>query len=158
MTFAEMVRPEAIIHELGSTERNGAIRELVESLANCGAVNSEHVDRIVKSITTRERTRGTTGFGKGVAAPHTKIDGQESVAVAIGRSSVGIDFQSLDGEPVFGIFLIASPADQPELHLRAMDMVFRQLQDEQFRKFLRQSKDSGAIRVLLDEADQRSDA
>ena len=93
----------------------------------------------------------STGFGKGVAAPHAKIDDLPRVVAAVGRSSHGIDFASLDGELVYGVFLILSPSDDAEQHLRAMDLVFRHLQQERFRKFLRQSDSAEKIYDLLKE-------
>ncbi len=57
---------------------------------------------------------------------------------------------------MYSVFLIVSPADQPEDHLRAMDLVFRHLQQEKFRKFLRQSDKPEKIYDLLREADEES--
>ncbi|MBK9119067.1 MAG: PTS sugar transporter subunit IIA [Phycisphaerales bacterium] len=156
MKLLDLIDRTAIIPELGSSDRNGVIRELVEILAQAKLITAEAVDGIVKSIITRERTRGTTGFGKGVAVPHVKINGLRKVVASVGRSSAGVDFGSLDGQPVFGIFLIVSPEDQPEEHLRAMDLIFRHLQLEQFRKFLRQSDTTEKIYDLLNEADERA--
>jgi mannitol/fructose-specific phosphotransferase system IIA component (Ntr-type) len=155
MKLLDLVQPEAIIPEFASTDRNGVIRELVQILADCGAIETSAVDGIVKSIVARERSRGTTGFGKGVAAPHAKLAGLRRVVAAVGRSSKGVDFSSLDGEPVYGVFLILSPEDSPEEHLRAMDLVFRHLQQEKFRKFLRQSDRREKIYDLLREADEK---
>lgn len=155
MKLLELVHPKAIVADLESTDRNGVIRELVQSLADTEQLAPDQVEKVVKSIITRERTRGTTGFGKGVAVPHAKIEGLEKVMAAVGRSSRGIDFSSLDGEPVYGVFLIASPAEQPEEHLRAMDLVFRHLQQERFRKFLRQADAPEKILELLKEADEK---
>lgn len=155
MKLLDFIRPEAIISELSSTERDGVIRELVQVLAECGAIEVSVVDGIVKSIVARERSRGTTGFGKGVAAPHAKVAGLRRVVAAVGRSSKGVDFSSLDGEPVHAVFLILSPQDSPEEHLRVMDLVFRHLQQEKFRKFLRQSDGREKIYDLLREADEK---
>ena len=155
MKLLDLIHRSSIIAELQAVDRNGAIRELVQLLADNGLIESNTVDSVVKSIITRERTRGTTGFGKGVAVPHAKIEGLYRVIGAVGRSSRGIDFSSLDGEPVYAVFLIASPASQPEDHLRAMDLVFRHLQQERFRKFLRQSDDAEKIFDLLKEADEK---
>jgi mannitol/fructose-specific phosphotransferase system IIA component (Ntr-type) len=155
MKLLDLIQPNWIIPELRAVDRNGAIRELVQLLADTGALEQRVVDSLVKSIVTRERTRGTTGFGKGVAVPHAKLEGLSRVVAAVGRSSRGIDFASLDGEPVFAVFLIISPAERPEEHLRAMDLVFRHLQQEKFRKFLRQSDGADKIYDLLKEADER---
>ncbi len=156
MKLLDLVHPKAIISDLESRERNGVIRELVQVLAEAKLIDSAATEGIIKSIITRERTRGTTGFGKGVAAPHAKIDGLPRVVAAVGRSTHGIDFASLDGEPVYGVFLILSPTDEPEEHLRAMDLVFRHLQQERFRKFLRQSDDAERIYDLLKEVDEKA--
>jgi mannitol/fructose-specific phosphotransferase system IIA component (Ntr-type) len=155
MKLLDLVHPSSIIAELESLDRNGVIRELVQLLADAGLIDGESVERIVKSIIVRERTRGTTGFGKGVAVPHTKVEGLSRVVAAVGRSSRGVDFASLDGEPVYAVFLIASPAEQPEEHLRAMDLVFRHLQQEKFRKFLRQADEPEKVFELLKEADEK---
>lgn len=156
MKLLDLVHSDSIIAELASADRNGVIRELVQVLADGNHLGQDMVDRVVKSIITRERTRGTTGFGKGVAVPHAKLEGLTRVVAAVGRSTRGIDFSSLDGEPVYAVFLIASPEDQPEEHLRAMDLVFRHLQQEKFRKFLRQSDAPEKVLDLLKEADEKT--
>jgi len=155
MKLRDLVRPDCIVAELASSDRNGVIRELVQVLADAGQLDASLVDAVARSIIVRERSRGTTGIGKGVALPHAKVEGLPRLMAAIGRSSGGVDFAALDGEPVYGVFLIVSPESQPEQHLRAMDMVFRLLQQERFRKFLRQSDRAEKIHELLREADER---
>jgi mannitol/fructose-specific phosphotransferase system IIA component (Ntr-type) len=154
MKLAEMIQPSSIIPELKSKERNGAIRELVEALASGGFIEVGGVEPLVRAIVKRERQKGTTGFGKGVAAPHAKLDGVPRVVAALGRSSRGLDFAALDGGRVYTVFLILSPTAQPEEHLRAMDQIFRHLQQEKFRKFLRQSDSVDKLYDLLKEADE----
>jgi PTS system nitrogen regulatory IIA component len=158
MKLLDVISRTSIIADLKATDRNGAIRELVEVLARAKLIDEAAVEGIVRSIVARERTRGTTGFGKGVAVPHVKVAGLSRVVAAVGRSAAGIDFGSLDGQPVYGVFLIVSPEDQPEEHLRAMDLIFRHLQQEQFRKFLRQSDEKAKIYDLLAEADAKTPA
>ena len=137
MKLLDLVRPNCIVAELAGTDRNGVIRELVQVLGDAKLLQASAVDGIVRSIVTRERTRGTTGFGKGVAVPHAKVEG-------------------LDGQPVHIVFLIVSPADQADEHLRAMDLIFRHLQQERFRKFLRQLDTAERIYDLLKEADEKA--
>ena len=155
MKLLDLVARDSIIADLRSNDRNGCIRELVECLAAAGRLKATEVDGIVKSIVTRERSRGTTAFGKGVAAPHAKVAGLPGPMAAVGRSSRGVDFSSLDGAPVFGVILLLSPDAEGEQHLRAMDLVFRILQQERFRKFLKQSDTIDKIFELLEEADER---
>jgi len=156
MKLLDLIHPDSIIADLESSDRNGVIRELVQVLATSGRVEESMVDSIVRSIVTRERTRGTTGFGKGVAVPHVKVDGLSEIVASVGRSSQGVDFGSLDGKPVYSVFLIISPTEQPEEHLRAMDLVFRHLQQEKFRSFLRQSDKPEKVYDLLREADEKT--
>ncbi len=158
MKLLDVISRNSIIADLSAADRNGAIRELVEVLARAKLIEEAAIEGIVRSIVARERTRGTTGFGKGVAVPHVKVTGLSRVVAAVGRSAAGIDFGSLDGQPVYSVFLIVSPEDQPEEHLRAMDLIFRHLQQEQFRKFLRQSDEKAKIYDLLAEADAKTPA
>jgi nitrogen PTS system EIIA component len=156
MKLLDLIDRKSVIADLAGSDRNSAIRDLVAQLATANLLEESAVEGIVRSIITRERTRGTTGFGKGVAVPHVKVEGLPRIVAAVGRSSHGIDFGSLDGQPVYSVFLIVSPADQPEEHLRAMDLIFRHLQQEQFRKFLRQSDTVEKIYDLLNEADEKT--
>ena len=158
MKLLDLIDRKSIIPNLASLDRNGVVRELVEVLVRARLLSEAAVEGIVRSIITRERTRGTTGFGKGVAVPHVKVEVLPRIVAAVGRSDRGVDFGSLDGQPVYSVFLIVSPADQPEEHLRAMDLIFRHLQQEQFRKFLRQADTTDKIHDLLVEADEKSPA
>jgi PTS system fructose-specific IIA component/PTS system nitrogen regulatory IIA component len=64
-----------------------------------------------------------------------------------------VDFAALDKQPVYTVILLVSPADNPDRHLQAMEKIFRHLQQEKFRKFLRQSQTAAQIEDLLKEAD-----
>jgi PTS system fructose-specific IIA component/PTS system nitrogen regulatory IIA component len=93
-------------------------------------------------------------MGKGVAVPHVKHPAVKNVVAAVGQSSMGIDFSALDKQPVYSVILLLSPVDNPDKHLQAMESIFRHLQQEKFRKFLRQSQNVEQIKDLLIEADE----
>jgi nitrogen PTS system EIIA component len=152
MKLKDFIVREAVVAELAATDRDGAIRELVQSLASAGALASDVVDDMVALLIKRERT-GSTGFGKGVAVPHAKHGKIRRMVGTIGRSSHGIDFASLDHQPVHSIVLLLSPDDQPQQHLEAMHVVFTNLQKDTFRRFLRQAATREVIIELLDEVD-----
>ena len=153
MKLREFIVSEAIVPELEATDRDGAIAELVASLAKAGALPQDAVDEVVASLIKREQN-GSTGFGKGVAVPHVKHAKVKKMAGTIGRSATGIDFAALDHQPVYSIVLLLSPENQPQQHLQAMNIVFSNLQKDMFRRFLRQSTTREAIEELLDDADQ----
>ena len=153
MKLREFIVTEAITPDLQATDRDGAIRELVNALAAAGSLPADAVEDVIAALIKREQN-GSTGFGKGVAVPHVKHPRVKNMAGTIGRSVNGIDFAALDHQPVYSIVLLLSPDDQPQQHLQAMNIVFSNLQKDTFRKFLRQSATREAIVDLLDEADQ----
>src|SRR5881628_3065513 len=153
MKLKEFIVSDAIVAELKASDRDGALRELVTSLAGAGALPQEAVDEVVAALIKREQN-GSTGFGKGVAVPHVKHAKVKKMAGTVGRSEGGIDFAALDHQPVYSIVLLLSPENQPQQHLQAMNAVFNNLQKDLFRRFLRQSNTRQAIAELLDEADQ----
>jgi mannitol/fructose-specific phosphotransferase system IIA component (Ntr-type) len=153
MKLKDFIVTEAICPELKAPDRDGAIRELVSSLATSGALPESAVDEVVEAMVARER-KGSTGFGKGVAVPHAKHPLVKKMAGTVGRSVGGIDFAALDHQPVYTIFLLLSPENQPQQHLSAMNVVFTNLQEDTFRRFLRQCPTREAIVDLLDETDE----
>jgi len=153
MKFADFVCFEAIIPELKAKDRNGAIAELVSALHKAGRLGSAGCKEITKAVIKREN-EASTGFGKGVAVPHVKHQAVKDVVAAIGQNSAGIDFSSLDKQLVYSVILLISPLNNPDKHLQVMESVFRRLQQEQFRKFLRQSQTAEQIEDLLREADE----
>jgi mannitol/fructose-specific phosphotransferase system IIA component (Ntr-type) len=153
MKLNEFIVKEAIIPALAASDRDGAIRELVASLATQGALPESAVDEVVSSLVKREQN-GSTGFGKGVAVPHVKHAKVRKMAGTVGRSAAGIDFSALDHQPVYSVVLLLSPENQPQQHLQAMNIIFSNLQKDMFRRFLRQSDTREKIVELLDEADQ----
>jgi mannitol/fructose-specific phosphotransferase system IIA component (Ntr-type) len=155
MKLADIIAKDAIIADLQATDRDGVITEMVEKLVEVGKIGADEAPEIIKSIIKREK-QGSTGFGKGVAVPHVKHTGTGDVIASIGRSSNGVDFVALDRAPVYIVVLLLSPPDKPEDHLQAMETVFRHLQRDKFRKFLRQSQNTQQIIDLIDEAEELS--
>ena len=153
MKFTDFVCFKATIPELKAKDRDGAIAELVSALEKAGRLKKGSGDEIVKMLIEREN-EASTGIGKGIALPHIKYQGIEDVVAVIGQSSSGIDFSALDKQPVYSVILLISPIDNPDKHLRAMENVFKRLQQEKFRKFLRQSRSAKEIEDLLREVDE----
>ena len=153
MKFADFVSREAVISALSADTKEGVIREMVTSLLKAGNIASDECEGIIKAILKREEL-GSTGIGRGVAVPHTKHASVDRLVGTVAVSTGGVPFESLDGEKVHLVFLLISPPDRPGDHLRALENVSRQLRDDTFCRFLKQSKSVDAILHLLDEADQ----
>ncbi len=152
MKLQTIIPPDAIVPSLASSERDDVVRELLDALIAAGAADKRLRDDLVESVLERER-RGSTGFGRGVAVPHVKHKSVRSIRAAVGLSQTGVDFNALDKQPVYSIFLLLSPADSPEEHLQAMEIIFKNLSQETFRKFLRQAVSRQDVLTLLEEAD-----
>jgi PTS system nitrogen regulatory IIA component len=138
---------------LQAADRDGAITELVAALIGAGKISGESAKDVTKAVIKREN-EASTGMGKGVAVPHVKHAAVKNVLAAVGQSSAGIDFASLDEQPVYSVILLLSPVNNPDKHLQAMENVFRHLQKEKFRKFLRQCRQPAELEDLLKEADE----
>jgi len=152
MKFADFVSFDAIIAELESKDRDGVITELANALDKAGKLGKGNADKIARAVIKREN-EASTGMGKGIAVPHVKHKAVKDVVAAFGQSGKGVDFAALDKQPVYTVILLISPADNPDRHLQAMEKIFRHLQQEKFRKFLRQSQTAAQIEDLLKEAD-----
>ncbi len=155
MKLREIVDERSIITNLQAGSRDDAIKELIDALVASGTVGEAERDEFISAIIKREK-RGSTGFGHGVAVPHVKHATIDKMAIAIGISHDGIDFNALDREPVYSIFLLLSPENRPEDHLDAMEAIFGNLQKETFRRFLRQASTVEDVLTLLEEADAKT--
>lgn len=153
MRFDEFVCFKATVPELEATDRDAAITELVAALVHAGKIPSESAKDVAKAVIKREN-EASTGMGKGVAIPHVKHPAAKHVIAVVGQSSTGIDFAALDEQPVYSVILLISPINNPDKHLQAMENVFRHLQKEKFRKFLRQCRQPTELEDLLKEADE----
>ena len=138
MKFADFVSTEAIRADLAAEDKESVIAEMIGSMVETGHIAAEDVDSILKAIMKREEL-GSTGIGRGIAVPHTKHPSVDRLVGTVGISTEGVDFNSLDGERVQLLFLLISPPDRPGDHLRALENISRQLRDNTFCKFLKQS-------------------
>jgi mannitol/fructose-specific phosphotransferase system IIA component (Ntr-type) len=153
--LSEIVSAQAIVPALTASDRDGVVTELVDALVAAGSASATIRDELISRVLDRER-RGSTGFGQGVAVPHVKHKGVQTLVAAVGISPRGVDFNSLDRQPVYSVFLLLSPEDRPDEHLQAMEVIFRQLSKDTFRYFLRQCESVKDVTELLEEADGQS--
>ena len=152
MKFSDFVAPDAIRSHVDAHTKEGVIREMAQSLVDAGSIAAGDLESIVRAIMKREDL-GSTGIGRGVAVPHTKHPSVNRLVGTVAVSHDGVDFESLDGEPVQLFFLLVSPPDRPGDHLRALENISRQLRDEAFCRQLKSAKGPMDIQHLLEEAD-----
>ena len=154
MKFTDYILIDAINPELKATDKEGVIREMVQSLLDAGGIKKEEYEGIVKAVIKREEL-GTTAIGRGIAFPETKHQSVQRTIGTVAISTDGINFDSLDGEKVY-IFcpILGVPGKHGDL-MHAYDHLIRRLKDETFRETLKQCKTREAIIALLEEADNK---
>jgi mannitol/fructose-specific phosphotransferase system IIA component (Ntr-type) len=152
LRISDIVAPGAIVAQLAGNGRDEVIAELVDALIASGGAVRNTRDELIARVLEREK-KGSTGFGRGVAVPHVKHPSVTKMTAAVGLSVRGVDFNALDRQPVYSVFLLLSPDDRPEDHLQAMEAIFKNLSKESFRRFLRQASTADEIRSLFEEAD-----
>jgi len=152
MKFADFMCNESLNANLQAKTKEDTIREMVKSLLDAGQIAEEDYDGIVRHVLKREEL-GSTGIGRCVAVPHTKFSNVKKMVGTVAISQEGVDFDSLDGQPVHVLFLLISPPDQPQEHLSALEHISKQLREGMFRSFMMQAKSQDDIIELLSEAD-----
>ena len=134
--------------------KEDVIRELVELLVNVGSIKAKDVPKLVQILMKRE-SLGSTGIGQGVAIPHGKSDCVTKLVAAFGVSRSGVNFDSLDSEPVSLLFLLVAPEDSAGPHLKALARISRLLKDKHFRNSLRAARDEKTLVKIVREEDER---
>lgn len=145
MTLGSLLTTDQILPEMQATERWAAIVELVDLLVARKKVDAGNRDRVLAALKQREETM-STGIGFGIAIPHASSECVTDVVAAFGRSSVGIEFDSLDNAPVKFIVLFVVPKDQFQTHLRTLAAIAKFLNDRNVRSQLGSA--TGADEIL----------
>lgn len=127
MKLADVLPRELVCVPLVATNKHDAITELVDLMAAKG--RTDRRDELLGAVMEREAQR-TTGIGRGFAVPHAKTDAVRSMVIALGKTSVPIDFESIDGKPVLLIALLASPASSTQEHMQALTTLSRLIMNE----------------------------
>lgn len=145
MTLANLLAEEQIVPDMKATARWEAIGELVDTLVHARRIREDERETVLGSIKQREQTM-STGIGFGIAIPHASSEKVDEVVAAFGRSTHGIEFESLDGQPVFFVVLFVVPKDQFQTHLRTLAAIAKFLNDKAVREEL--GKADGAAQIL----------
>ena len=154
MKLLDFLVADATVDDLEATEKQDVVHELVTGLAATGELSKRRVKSVVEAIMEREAL-GSTGIGRGVAVPHTKRAAVKRITGCLGRSKKGINFAAIDGEPVYLVFLLISPPDEPGPHLKALEQISIVLRDANFSRFLKRAADRDELVSLLREADEK---
>lgn len=154
MSFSELLPEHSIIFDLNSSSRDDALSEILNRIKDNGTLPEGSYDDILQKLIDREEL-GSTGVGNGIAVPHTKVKHFEKPILCIARSSQGVKFGALDGEPVYLFFMLLSPDKNATYHLKALTFISTALRDEFFCKFLKNSSSEEEMADTINEMDEK---
>jgi PTS system fructose-specific IIC component len=149
--FSRLVDEKLVFPDLPGASVEEALAAMCAGLARAGVV-TDAAD-LTRRLVERERM-GSTGLGGGLAIPHCKARDILDVVLAVGVSSVGIDFHAPDGVPVTLVFLVVSPADAPALHLQALARISRVIRMPGLAESLRAAPGAQDVAAILKDAER----
>jgi PTS system nitrogen regulatory IIA component len=148
--IGQLVERAAVLGQIDAKNKEAALKELLAAAQAAAAFTPEVYKSLQKRLSEREAI-GSTGLGNGVAVPHVKGDAVEGVTLVLARCRAGLEWQAIDGRPVHIVFLLVSPANEPETHLRCLRWISTLARNTDFRRFLLDAADPAAMRDLLRE-------
>ena len=155
MKIRDLLAAESIQLSGTAAGKQEALDKMVDLMAKSGKIND--VETYRKGVYAREE-ESTTGIGEGIAIPHCKSDAVDRPGLAAMVLPDGVDFDSLDGEKVDLIFLIAAPNTKENVHLDVLSKLSVLLMDEDFTKNLRSAKTVEEFLSIIDAAEAEKDA
>lgn len=150
MRICDLLDRRSVCLKANPVSKEDAISILVEYMEHSGCLSD--VNRFREAVLDRER-KSSTGLGEGIAIPHAKSQGVLRPGLATMVVPNGVDFDSIDGEPVHLLFLIASPHQASEAHLDVLARLSTLLMDENFRKDLLNAKTVDEYLAVIDRAE-----
>jgi len=146
MILQDVFLPDFIKVDMEAEDKDEAFEELVDYY--CQADKSKANDEILDAILARE-AKMSTGIRKGIAVPHGKTNAVSTVRGVLGISRKGVYYDSLDGEPVYLLFMIISPLEDSEKYLRLLKHLAELMENPNFQIELQSQKDpQSAFKVI----------
>ena len=158
MKLLDIVSTNRVAYRLTASDKESVLAELVERCfiqdgENLGLKTSQQ-QTIIDTLKEREAL-GSTGIGEGVAIPHGKIQGLQSLAAGIGIHETGIEFGGLDGNKSQFFIVLLAPEDSAGQHLKALARIARLFLDAGFRRRLLDAEATQDLFDILAQEDAR---
>lgn len=151
MKVSELLKPEFVIADLKGETKEEIINELVDLFKS--DVRVEDIEKVRTAVIDREKVM-STGVGKGFAIPHGKTNAVKEIIGAFGRIKDGIDYDSLDGNPVNLVFLLVGKDNLISTHIKLLSRISRLMNKDDFRHRLLEANDEKEIINLFTEEEE----
>ena len=152
MKITDFLNLKGVKLNLESTDKEDVLKEMVDLLAEAKDIGDKK--SILKALIERENL-GSTGIGQGIAIPHGKTDKVSELIAVLGISAKGVNYEALDGEPVYILFLLVAPKDTAGPHLKALAQISRLLRDSYFCELIRKCKTPKEVFDLISREENR---
>ena len=152
MKISDILKPEKIIAEFKSTEKNEVINELIDIFKDDKRVND--IKEVKRAVSEREKIM-STGVGKGFAIPHGKSNGVNEIIAGFGKTKEPIDFEALDEEPVNLVFLLVGKENLVGPHIKLLSRISRMMNKDEFREALMQAKTPEEIYSVFEQEEKK---
>ncbi|OFI50008.1 PTS fructose transporter subunit IIC [Floricoccus tropicus] len=146
MEITDLLVKNAMIMDMQATDKLGAIDEMVDKLYETGRITDKVLFK--EGILNRE-AQTSTGLGDGVAMPHAKNEAVKEATILFAKSNKGVDYEALDGQPVYLFFMIAAPAGANDTHLAALASLSKYLMQDGFIAKVRETKTPDDVIALF---------
>lgn len=150
MRITDLLKRDSVLLDASPSDKKTALNCAISLMVQGG--NIKNVEEYTKQVFAREE-ESTTGIGEGIAIPHGKCAGVSEPGLAAMVIPGGVDFDSLDGEPVHLLFLIAAPNTKDNVHLDVLSKLSMMLMDETFTNSLKAAKTVDEFLQIIDQAD-----
>ena len=151
MRITDLLDKNSISLNAAPADKKETLDLAVELMAKSGKLSD--VEKYRAQVYAREE-ESTTGIGEGIAIPHGKCDAVKAPGLAAMVIKNGVEYESLDGEPVTLLFLIAAPNTKDNVHLDVLSKLSVMLMDENFTTSLRNAKSVEEFLQIIDAADE----
>ena len=152
MRITDLLDARSILLDASPKSKSEALDQIVDLMVKSEKINDKEAYR--KQVYAREE-ESTTGIGEGIAIPHGKCDAVTKPGLAAMVVKDGVDFDSLDGEPVTLMFLIAAPNTEDNIHLDVLSKLSVLLMNEEFTESLRNAKTVEEFMTIINDADEK---
>ncbi|MFA4987807.1 MAG: PTS sugar transporter subunit IIA [Candidatus Brocadiia bacterium] len=153
MKIDDFLSSAAIIYDVKSRDKEGVLKEIVTAMIEKKLIPSAMEGDCLDALLMRENL-GSTGTGRGVAFPHARVDNLEKLVGLFARSTAGVDFDAIDGEPVNLFFCLFSPKDESTDHVAALSRIAKIMRNNDWCRFLKQARSGNEVFSLLLEAEE----
>ncbi|MBI5178361.1 MAG: PTS sugar transporter subunit IIA [Nitrospinae bacterium] len=152
MSIAEYIRPECILLNQAGGSKREVFEMLAGSLVGASLLDKAGADVLVRKLEEREKL-STTGVGEGVAIPHASLEGFNETVIVIGLFPQGVDFASVDSQPVKVVFMIIGSQSVPRLHIQILARIVRLCRNKELMNKLQSSAAPDEVLASIKEVD-----